>query len=411
MGLLASSGMASSVPFISEAQKGGDLFELNSEKDYWKLVRQDFHIREGYTYLNNGTIGPSPVSVEEAVIENMRRMNTHLRYGGAEDVRDALGRLVGADASEISLTHNTTEGINIAAWGLPLVKGDEVIISRHEHVGNSVPWINRSRIDGIAIKAFYPKLKADEVLNQINDLISPRTKVISIPHISCTIGQRFPVKEICALAKAKGIYTVIDGAHSAGTMVLDVKDMGADIYVSCGHKWLLGPKGTGFFYISSDIMEDVSPIFAGAYSDVGFDILAEPPMFESYVPTAHRYDFGTQNASLRFGLRAACDFNQKIGPEKVQARVFELCEYLRKQLMEIDSVEMLSSDEIESRSMMLGFRSKVMDYKALFQKLLEMQIRVRQVPEAQLNSIRVSTHIYNSKEELDLLVQALKNLG
>ena len=412
MGLLATSGIAVNIPFISKGQESELVgASSTSSDDYWRLVRQEFHIREGYTFLNNGTMGPSPASVEQAVIESMRHVNTHIRYGGGEDVRDSLAQLIGTEASEISLTHNTTEGINIAAWGLPLSKGDEVIITRHEHVGNSMPWINRAKIDGIKIKVFYPKLNAADVLNQINDLIGPHTKVISIPHISCTIGQRFPVKEVCALARSKGIYTVIDGAHGAGSIVLDMKDIGADIYVSCGHKWLLGPKGTGFFYIRADIMDEVSPLFAGAYTDQGLDIMSDPPSFENYAPTAHRYDFGTQNAALRFGLKAACDFNQKIGSQKVQDRILGLSEYLRDQLLEIDSIELLTSDEPDSRSMMLGLRSKLMDYKELYKKLIDEHIRVRQVPEARLNSIRVSTHIYNSKDEIDRLVETLSKIG
>lgn len=412
MGVLATSSWVAGVPFSNEAKAGPYLPTGSFEElDYWRLVRQNFHINDNLIYLNNGTLGPSPVSVEQSIMQSITNINSNLRYGVALDVREDLAQLLGADESEISMTHNTTEGINVAVWGLPLSKGDEVIMSRHEHVGNALPWINRAKIDGIKIKAFYPPNSAAGVLNSIEDLITPRTKVISVPHISCTIGQRFPVKEICDLARSKGIYTVIDGAHGAGALALDVEDMGADIYVSCGHKWLLGPKGTGFLYVRKEMLEEVTPKFVGAYTDIDFDIMAEPPSFKNYVPTAHRYDYGTQNPSLRFGLKAACEFNLQIGAQKVQERIFGLSEYLREQLLEIDSIEMLSSNEIESRSMMLGFRSKKRSSKEVYERLIDARIRIRQVPEAGLNSLRVSTHVYNSESELDLLVDTLKAMA
>lgn len=379
-----------------------------SEPGFWQTVEQAFHINQKLTYLNNGTIGPSPSVVEEAILEHMRMVNTSLRYGGGEDVREHIAEFINADKTEISLTHNTTEGINVAAWGLPLRRKDEVIITAQEHVGNSMPWINRSQHDGIVVKTFWPALTQDEVLNQIESLITKRTRVIAIPHISCTIGQTFPVKEICRMARDKGIYTVIDGAHGAGTLNLDMRDIDPDVYATCGHKWLLGPKGTGFLYVKKDMLDVIKPVFAGAYTDRGFDITKSPPTFEGYNPSAHRYDYGTQNAALRVGLSAAIDFHTQIGLQNIESRVIELNEYLYQKLRNLNMIELISSQELKSRSMMLGFKHKSIPFMELFHVLWEDRIRIRVVPESDLNSIRVSTHIYNNKEQLDLLVEALK---
>lgn len=382
-----------------------------SSESYWELVKQSFHIEKDLIYLNNGTLGPSPSIVEQAVINRITSVNSDLRYGGGEDVRDAIGKLIKAKGSEISLTHNTTEGINVAAWGLPLGKKDEVIITSHEHVGNAMPWVNRASHDGLVIKTFEPKKTGSEILNQIDALITKRTRVISIPHISCTIGQNFPVKEVCKLAREKGIYSVIDGAHGAGGLDLNMAEIKPDVYVTCGHKWLLGPKGTGFLYVSEHLFDKLRPVFAGAYTDSGFDITVSPATFNGYSETAHRYDYGTQNSALKYGLKAAVDFNLEIGADVIQNRIFELNEYLYSQLVDLSSIEMLSSQEQKSRSMMLGFRHRSIEYKDVFSKMLKAHYRIRQVPESQVNCLRVSTHIYNTKSQIDGFVETLKKLS
>jgi len=414
LGKITTAGIALgwTAPGLGEAGLSAqDPVLINSAGDeIWSVVQSSFHMNDDLIYMNNGTLGPSPALVEEAITEHIRKVNTNLRYGGGESVREDIAEFINADKTEISLTHNTTEGINVATWGIPMKKRDEVIITSQEHVGNAMPWLNRAAHDGIIVKTFWPALTKNEVLNQINDLITKRTRVISIPHISCTIGQRFPVKEVCQLARDKGILTVIDGAHGAGAIELDMQDIQPDIYATCGHKWLLGPKGTGFLYVRKDVMDLVKPVFAGAYTDKGFDITVNPPTFDGYGPTAHRYDYGTQNAALRIGVSAAIDFHTQIGRSKVEERVTGLNEYLFGQLRELGSIEIISSPEKGSRSMMLGFRHKKVDYMELFQILWKDRIRVRVVPEANLNSIRVSTHVYNSEKHVDLLVEALKQL-
>ncbi|MBI1185179.1 aminotransferase class V-fold PLP-dependent enzyme [bacterium] len=416
LGWLTSVGL---LPSFSKAalandwlHKAGHIADPDSPQ-YWDFVREAFHLESGLVYLNNGTMGPSPAVVEHAVVQKIQSVNSNLHYGGGHEARDSIAQMINAKGSEISLTHNTTEGINVVVWGLPLQKGDEVIITTHEHVGNAMPWINRSQWDGITIKTFKPALTAAEVLNQIESLISRKTKVISVPHISCTIGQRFPVQEICALAREKGIFTVIDGAHGAGALHLDMQQMQPDFYISCGHKWMLGPKGTGFVYVPEKHFEILKPVFAGAYTDKGYDISVSPPTFNGYAETAHRYDYGTQNAALHIGLDEAVKFNKLIGTEKVEERILALNNHLYEALAQMPEIELLSSSEAASRSMMLGFKHKGIAYNELSSKLMQQdqKFRVRQVPEAGLNSIRVSTHIYNSFEQLDAFIETLKIIG
>ena len=369
--------------------------------DNWKSIQKQFTLKKGYNYFNNGTLGPSPKSVQQVVIDSLRAVDKDCNYNGGEIARHKLAEFVNAKTNEISLSHNTTEGINVVAWGLPLKADDEVIISSHEHVGNAMPWINRAQIDHIKIKTFNPEKSAEELLDQIKKLITSKTRVIAIPHISCTIGQLFPIEQIIELAHNKGVYCMIDGAHGPGAFNIDVVKLNVDFYVSCCHKWMLGPKGTGFLFVKEEMQDILKPTYAGAYTDSGFDITKNPPTFNGYNNSAHRYDYGTQNSSLLKGVAAAVDFHQKIGKQKIQERVLALNNRLYQLLKPNKKIELLNSDNSSDRSMMLGFRHSKIDYKEVAQLCGKESFRIRQVPESNINSLRISTHIYNSTEQID----------
>ncbi len=225
------------------------------DEHFWSVVRSQFPLTRDYIYLNNGTMGPSPYVVLETVKRAMESINISAEYGGWEVARPRLAKFVNVDEAEISLTHNVTEGINVVAWGLPLNRGDEVIMTTHEHAGNALPWLNRARYDGIVIKTLKPAMTADENLNRINHLITKRTRAIAIPHITCTVGQVFPAKAIAKLGHDKGLWVFFDGAHGPGMLDLDLKDIGCDFYATCCHKWMLGPKGTGFLYVRKEALD------------------------------------------------------------------------------------------------------------------------------------------------------------
>ena len=296
-------------------------------------------------------------------------------------------------------------------WGLPLNAGDEVIITLHEHVGNALPWLNRAKLHGIVLKPFEPKSTQEENLDLIKSLATPKTKVIAIPHVTCTTGLVFPIKEISAFARGKGIFTAIDGAHGAGTFDLDLHDLGCDLYASSYHKWVLGPNGTGFLYVREEILEQVQAYQVGAYSDLGWDMYQNPPEFKGYVPTAHRFDYGSQSLPMMRGAVAAADFHKEIGKEKIETRIRELNQYLFDGLSEMRSrLDVLTSSELASRISMVTFKPKKMDYQEAANLISKEGFRIRQVPESKLDAIRVSTHIYNSKAEIDSFLKATEKV-
>ncbi|MBS1587772.1 MAG: aminotransferase class V-fold PLP-dependent enzyme [Bacteroidetes bacterium] len=388
---------------------GGEGISPEDEK-YWQNVRQLFPLAKDWTYLNNGTMGPSPYPVIEAVHEAMMEGDMHGSYGGWEATAAKLAKFVGANDDEIALTHNVTDGINIACWGLPLKRGDEVILTTHEHVGNAFPWLNRQKLHGIVIKTYTPGPTADETLNRISTLINKKTRVIATPHIPCTQGQVIPVKEVCALAKEKGIYSIIDGAHGPGMLLLDLHDLGCDTYASCCHKWMLGPKGTGFLYVRKDFQDTLQPYFVGGGSDKGSWNMATVPVTSTgYADSAHRYYGGTQAAGLYKGVDAAIDFIETIGLVNIHNRIKSLGKYTQDQLLAIgDKVELITPTEERSRCAVNGFRIKGVEYTKFYSTCAENKVRIRSVAENGLNSLRVSTHIYNNKDEIDKLVDLVK---
>ncbi len=378
------------------------------DETFWTVVREQFPIIRTETDLNTGTMGPSPAIVTETLQQRIAYVDSTADYGGAERdlLRENCAKLLNCSADEIGLAHNVSECISIIAAGLKMKEGDEVILSTHEHVGNSMPWIARRQRDGIVIRTFVPGKSQQEILRSVESLITPRTRIIALPHISCTIGQVFPVKELAELAHAHNVLFMADGAHPPGMMPVDVKQIGCDFYTTCGHKWLCGPKGTGFFFIKKELLDQVDPVWTGGESATSGDLFGEPLV---WLPSARRYSFATQNNALYFAMNTAIDFFQRIGLENVQARTRYLSDLLRAELRKFSSIDVLTPDD--SHSGLIGFYTPGVDFHVLAQHLSENEnIRIRIVPEVRLNSIRISTHVFNSPEDVTLLVKGLKEI-
>lgn len=383
------------------------------DENYWRSVRQQFPLTKDWNYLNTGTMGPSPYQVGDAIREGVMRNDELADYGAYEDCLKDIASFTGAHKNEIALTHNVTEGNNIACWGLPLRRGDEVIMTDQEHVGGAIPWLNRQKLHGIVLKTFSPAPTAAETLERLNAAITKRTRAIAIPHILCTQGQVLPLKEICTLAKEKGIYTCIDGAHGSGMMPLDLHDLGCDVYASCCHKWMLGPKGTGFLYVRADFGSVLQPYFVGAGSTTDkWDMAATPGYMPAYVDTAHRYFGGTQSLALSNGMTAAIDFMNAIGVSNVYARIKYLSRYLQQELLAIgDKIELVTPVEDSSFAGINSFRIKRVTPQYFFDICYGKKIRVRTVTENGMNCSRISTHIYNNKREIDELLQQVREMA
>jgi len=404
MGGLLLHGIGHAAPALSDRTPAG---AGPHDERFWGMVRSQFPLREDPVYLNNGTMGPSPYPVLDAVRAEMEDIDRAGRYGGWDVARPVVAAFINAAPEEISLTHNVTEGISVVACGIPLKRGDEVILTDHEHVGNALPWLARARRDGLVIKTFSPAPTAAGTLERISGLLTARTRVIAVPHITCTTGHVLPARDISALGRSKNIFVMIDAAHTPGMMPLDVKLMGCDFLASCGHKWMLGPKGTGFLYVRKEVLEVLEPFWTGGGSDAGWDVRQGTMAFR---PDAHRFDFASQNAALYVGLNAAIDFINRIGIDNIRARDVMLAGYLRSRLEELgDRVRVLTPSEAGSFGAVVAFQLKKTPYDVLYRFLAEeRKIITRMVPENGVNCNRVSTHIYNSQAEVDRLLEAVR---
>ncbi len=384
------------------------------DENFWNVLRLQFPLSSNRVYFNNGTMGPSPYPVIDAVYQKMMQVDSTAEYGGWEESRKALAKFVHAGDDEICLTHNVTEGINIICWGLSLKKGDEILLTNHEHVGGALPWLNRAKMQDLEVNFFELGKTASETIANLKSKITKKTKVIAVPHIVCTIGQIQPIKEIVALAKEQNIKVFVDGAHGTGMLNLDLHELGCDFYASCCHKWLCGPKGTAFLYIRKEALEQVQPYFVGAGSDAGWNVVEPPkPYIKGYATSAHRYDYGTQNAALWTGVNAAIKFFETLTMPVVEARVKYLASHLQLELLNLknSNIVMLTSTEEKSRGAVIAFKLQNMDYNTFQTEAGKANFRIRVVPENGVNAIRISTHIYNSIEEINSFVKFVDEMA
>src|SRR3979490_98303 len=243
------------------------LYDSNEEA-YWAELRKQFVIPADEVYLNNGTVGSSPAPVLRAIFDGYNETERMAQsdpedypiwgYGAWNEFRDPLAAFVGCPRDELALVRNATEANSYIANGLDMKPGDEVLMTDQEHPGGEHPWNLRAKRYGIVVKKITlpkPAPNAAAVMNLFNDAITPRTRVLFFSHITTVTGVVLPAKELCALARSKGILSAVDGAHVPGMMALNVHDVGCDMYSSSPHKWLQSTKGSGFLYVRDEVID------------------------------------------------------------------------------------------------------------------------------------------------------------
>ena len=410
-GSLATPGSARAADFRAAMQDAS----ADGDAAFWKLIRDEFVLDPGWSYLNFGGLGTCPMPVLNAMWEWTRTEERAPSAGHDEtlwwSVKERLARLLGPRCrkEDLALIGCATEGVNAIINGLPLKKGDEVITSTHEHVAVNVGLLNRMQRDGIVIRLFEPDLvRAQGNVDRIAGLVNSRTRLIFVSHVTCTTGQLFPAPHIASLAREKGVWFAMDGAQAPVCVPFDIVETGVDFYTSSTHKWLMGPKRTGFLYVRQGMLDTLRPITAGAYSSERNDIAK---LDLALHPTAQRYEYGTQNDALFFALGSAIDFVQTIGMPRIWQHNHALAEKFYRGLQEIAGVEILSPQEEAYRTAMIGFRMKNRTYADINAQLAKAKIRVRPVTEGGLNCIRVSFHVCNHDPEVDRILESLRTLA
>ena len=386
----------------------------SDEEALWEVVRQEFGFPDGYVYLNTGGIGSVPRLVRSFFSDAWAQLEMNPTPGHdlkkwdsiKKDIVPFLGKNV--DYSEIALISSATEGINIILNGLPLQRGDEIITTTHEHVALHIPLLNQIKRRGVVVKYFEPDI--EEGLNnvkKISDLLSKKTRLVFLSHRTTTTGQLLPVTEIGELVRSKNIWFAIDGAQVPGSMEVDVNSYKADFYTFSCHKWMLAPRRTGVLYVRKDMLDILAPVTVGAYSDNGMNIKEGTLEFQ---PSAQRYEYGTQNELLFFGLHESIKFINSIGLKKIRVHNEILSERFYQDLKSSSGIEFLSPKEREYRSSMITFRIPGRTINEISGSMGKDNIRVRPVSEADLNGIRVSFHLYNNMNDVERAVVSIRNI-
>ena len=321
-----------------------ELYDSNEEA-YWAELRKQFVIPADEVYLNNGTVGSSPAPVLRAIFDGYNETEMMAQsdpedypiwgYGAWNEFRDPLAAFVGCKRDEIALVRNATEANSYIASGLDLKPGDEVLMTDQEHPGGEHPFNLRAKRYGIVVKKVTlpkPVPNAAAVLNLINDAITPRTRVLFFSHITTATGVVLPAKELCALARSKGILSAVDGAHVIGMMALNVHDLGCDMYTSSPHKWLMAPKGTGFLYVRDEVIDRLWNTIVTA----GWD---DPKL------RAERFQrIGSSNVPSLWGMRAAVKLANDIGLERIERRHRKMADYILGEMVKRGAESWTSPD-------------------------------------------------------------------
>jgi len=381
------------------------------DENFWKMVKSQFLLRSDKIYMNTSGLGPCPRVVIDTLIKSTLDLEEEGEHGHhlVYDVNKKAAAFLDCLPEEIAITRNTTEGMNIIARGLPLKKGDEVLMTTHEHPGGAVPWLGLANDIGIKIKLFEPGNSDQDMIDLVKKNITKKTRVLSVCHIPCTVGYIYPVKALAEICRDNNIFFVLDGAHPPGMIPFSLHETGADFYAMSGHKWLLGPKGTGLLYIRKEMFDLWKPVQVGAYSEKKYEF--ENLIFQ-HKHEANATEYGTRNASLSLALGAAIDFIDTIGIEHVAARGKAMANHFLAELLKMpELLTVLTPLDENLRASVITFKPKNMLYTELQNKIAEQAgIRLRGINEHNLNAIQCSFHVFNNFEEADKLAFTIKKI-
>ncbi|HEX4213490.1 MAG TPA: aminotransferase class V-fold PLP-dependent enzyme [Candidatus Dormibacteraeota bacterium] len=368
-------------------------------------VRAQYPILEELAYFNTGTYGLMASGVLERHLEQLAafeqrglRMGQRLREQ-IEVARERLAARIGAEPGELALTGNATDGVAFTSMGIDLQPGDEVIISNSEHPAMNYPWHYVGYRYDVAVRHFEASGDPERVLASVRSLITRRTRLIGTSHITSGQGIRLPVKEICAMAHASGALALVDGAQSFGVTPIDVGEIGCDLFTSNGHKWLGGPKGTGYLWARGDLMRTLMPSYvgAGALEHDGEDGVR-------LWPDGRRYEFGTRGFAVTAGLVFALDWMDELGWDRVSARIEALTSRLKRQLDGAPGVRLITPVEWELSGGLVTIEVTGKDETVLQAQLEADGLYPRTVGKGS-GRIRVSCALFNSEDEVDRLAR------
>ncbi len=393
-------------------------------------IRKDFPILEtkingnNLIYLDNAATSQKPKSVINSLVDYYEKYNSNVHRGvhslsvkatdEYEKSRSKVREFINADRDEeIIYTRNASESLNIIAhsWGSKNInKGDDIFITPFEHHSNIVPWQELCKNNKANLK-YIPLTESGDVdLNKFKSMISAKTKLISVTHMSNVLGTVLPVKEIMDMAKSTSAVTVIDACQSVPHMPVDVKDLDCDFLCFSGHK-MLGPTGIGVLYGRFDILSEMPPFLFGG------DMISEVTYEDAkWNDLPYKFEAGTPNIADAIGLGVACDYLKSIGMKNVWNHEVEIGEYIFNKFKSLDNFEILGEKSKEKRGGVVSFSHNKIHPHDIGSGLDRFGIAIRTGHHCAMPLVRsygivaasrASVYIYNTKKEIDIFIDHL----
>jgi selenocysteine lyase/cysteine desulfurase len=381
--------------------------ELATDEDYWWQIQQAYTVSPQIINLNNGGVSPSPMVVQNAVERYNKLANEAPSYymwrimdQGREPLRENLAKYAGVSPEEIAINRNATEALDTVILGLPLQRGDEIVMTRYDYPNMLHAWRQRELRDGLKINYVeldLPVEDADLIVRKYVEQMTPRTKIVHITHIMNWNGQIIPAKRIADEAHKRGIEVLIDGAHSFAHLEYKIPDLGGDYYGTSLHKWLSAPIGSGMLWVKK---EKISKIF---------------PLIPNDKPNSDNIrkfeNLGTRPFMIEQAIGQALNFQLAIGNARKEARLRFLKDYWAKEAFKLPKIKMNTSLKPEFSGALAHFSVAGLEAGKMEGELFaKFKIHTSPTKWEKLDGVRVTPHVYTSLRDLDRLLDGVQYL-
>lgn len=374
------------------------------DEDFWFDIQQAFSVTRGIVNLNNGGVSPSPRVVTEALVRYIWQQEDATAYTmweilepQSETIRTGLAEMFGCDREEVAITRNTSDSLETVLFGLDLKRGDEVLTTTQDYPRMLTTLRQRERRDGIVLKTVkipIPPKDLSEITAAYEAGFTPRTRVVLVSHMINITGQITPVREVCEMARKRGVETVVDGAHSFAQFQFKRDDLGCDYFGTSLHKWLHAPKGTGMLYVRKDKIKNIWPLFTAEKSQD-----ADIRKFE---------ETGTRSAAQRLAIGEALLFHQGVGAARKEARLRYLARYWMNQLKGENGVRFNTSFDDRQSCALANIHVEGTDPYAVCAHLMSRhKIFATPIVHEEFKGVRVTPSVYTTLKELDRFCEAL----
>src|SRR5712672_496706 len=374
------------------------------DEDYWSVIQNAFTVTRGIINLNNGGVSPSPRIVTEALVRYIWQQEDATAYTmwqilepQSETIRTGLAEMFGCDREEIAITRNASESLETLLMGMDFKPGDEILTTTQDYPRMLTTLRQREKREGLKLKLIQipiPPKNLDEISGAFERAITPRTKLIQIAHQINITGQITPVKAVCQMARARGVETIVDGAHSFAQFYFKRADLDCDYFGTSLHKWLYAPKGTGLLYIKRDKIAKVWPLFAAEEKQK-----ADIRKFE---------EIGTHSAAPKLAIGEALLFHQGIGGKRKEARLRFLSRYWMDKLKDIPKVRFNTSLDPQQMCAIANVQIEGID-SARIGSYLFSQHRIFTTPivHEEFQGLRITPNLYTTLPELDRFCEVM----